>query len=261
MTAINNIIVSESPETLAEKIAEDFARRTNETLARQEKFSVALAGGVTPKLFYARLAKSPYATSIPWSRLWIFWGDERCVPPDHPDSNYRMANETLLRHVPVRPAHVNRMRGEDPPPKAAKDYEAAMREFFREAGLWPSFDLIFLGLGPDGHTASLIPSTPAVEGETRPDEERRHVEAADSEPAPPRWVVHNVIRAQQTVRLTMTFPVFNQAKAVWFLVTGAKKREVFAEVQKGPDPAWPASLVQPVRGELRWYVDKAVVNS
>ena len=173
-----------------------------------------------------------------------------------------MAAEALLQYVPVLPAHVNRMRGEDPPPQAAQEYEKFMRQFFRDSGFWPHFDLILLGMGPDGHTASLIPGTSAVSNHVSEhlSEERRHPEPGDDLPPQPRWVIHNVIRSLQTVRLTVTYPVINQAKNIWFLVTGAKKSEVFREVQKGPNPAWPASLVQPVGGELRWYIDKSVVQ-
>src|SRR5262249_54050140 len=159
----------------------------------RERISIALAGGTTPKQFYARLAKEPYKTSIPWNKLWFFWGDERCVPKDHPDSNFQMAAETLLQYVPVPPSHVIRMHGEDPPPQAAQEYEKYMRQFFRESGPWPRFDLILLGLGTDGHTASLIPGTNAVPQEPpQITEERR--EAGEGA----RWVVHNVVRALQT---------------------------------------------------------------
>ncbi len=256
----NNVIVADTPEALAERVAKDFARLVSESLSKQERFSLALAGGVTPKQFYERLAKEPYKTSIPWAKLWFFWGDERCVPKEHSDSNFRMASESLLQYVPVQPSHVIRMRGEDPPPLAAQDYEKFMRGFFRDSGFWPHFDLILLGLGPDGHTASLIPGSPAVSNHVSEHlEERRQPEAGPGEVPQPRWVVHNVIRALQTVRLTFTYPVINQAKNIWFLVTGAKKSEAFAEVQKGPNPSWPASLVQPATGGLRWYVDKEVV--
>src|SRR5207249_8973029 len=184
----------------------------------QDRFSVALAGGQTPQQFYERLAKEPYKSSIPWAKIWFFWGDERCVPKDHPDSNFRMAAEALLQYVPVPPSHVIRMHGEDPPPQAAAEYEKFMRGFFRDSGFWPCFDLILLGLGPDGHTASLIPGSPAVANhiaenlEERPPNhpadgrrasgDRRQTQAGEAEGPQPRWVVHNVIRAMQTVRLT-----------------------------------------------------------
>ena len=254
------ITILDTPEALAERVAADFAALVKETLASQERFSLALAGGQTPKQFYERLAKEPYKSSIPWSCLWFFWGDERCVPKEHPDSNFRMAAEAILQYVPVPSSHVLRMRGEDPPPQAALEYEKGLRSFFRDAGLWPRFDLVLLGLGPDGHTASLIPGTSAVANHVSDHlEERRAQGRAPSGEPQPRWVVHNVVRALQTVRLTLTYPVINQAKAIWFLVTGAKKAEVFAQVQKGPNPDYPASLVQPVSGNLRWYVDKEVV--
>jgi 6-phosphogluconolactonase len=257
----DNIIISDTPEALADRAAEDFARLVTETLQKQEKFSVALAGGITPKLFYSRLAKEPFKSSIPWTKIWVFWGDERCVPPEHADSNFRMAAESLLQYVPIQSAHVYRMHGEDPPPLAAQEYEKVMRGFFRDSGFWPQFDLILLGLGADGHTASLIPGTSAVANHVTENlEERRQPDAVVSPVPQPRWVVHNVVRSLQTVRLTFTYPVINQAKHIWFLVTGIKKAEVFAEVQKGPNPSFPASLVQPVSGDLKWYIDKSVIQ-
>jgi len=256
----DNVIILESPEALAERVAADFSTLVTQTLISQDRFSVAMAGGQTPKQFYARLAKEPYKSSIPWDKIWFFWGDERCVPKEHPDSNFRMVAEALLQYVSVPPNHVVRMRGEEPPPQAAQEYEKFMRSFFRDSGLWPHFDLVFLGMGPDGHTASLIPGTPAVSDHVSDHlEERRQPDAASGDMPQPRWVVHNVIRSLQTVRLTLTYPVINQAKRIWFLVTGSKKAEVFAEVQKGPNPRVPASLVQPVNGELKWYIDKEVV--
>jgi 6-phosphogluconolactonase len=271
----HNVIISETPETLAERVAQDFAKLVTDTLANKDRppnepadgrrtsgdrFAVALAGGSTPKQTYARLAKEPYKSSIPWAKLWFFWGDERCVPKEHADSNFRMAAEALLQYIPVPPSHVIRMRGEDPPPQAAQEYEKFLRSFFRDSGLWPRFDLIFLGMGQDGHTASLVPGTPAVANHVSAQlEERRQPDPAAGEIPQPRWVVHNVIRSMQTVRITLTYPVINQAKNIWFLLTGAKKAAVFAEVQKGPNPQAPASLVQPVDGALRWYVDKEVV--
>jgi 6-phosphogluconolactonase len=256
----DNVIISETPEALAERVAQDFSALVNETLTKQERFSVALAGGQTPNQFYACLAKEPYKSSIPWAKIWFFWGDERCVPKEHVDSNFRMAAEALLQYVPVPPNHVVRMRGEEPPPQAAQEYEKFMRSFFRDSGLWPQFDLILLGMGTDGHTASLIPGTPAVANHVAENlEERRQGDAASTDTPQPRWVVHNVVRSLQTVRITLTYPVINHARHIWFLLTGSKKAEVYALVRKGPNPQAPASLVQPVKGELRWYIDKEVV--
>lgn len=259
-----NIIVSDTPEALAERVAMDFLALIQNVLNEEgrppgwpRRFRVALSGGMTPKLFYSRLAQPPYRDSIPWDKLHIFWSDERCVPKDHPESNYRLAQETLLSYVPVRSSQVYRIHGEDAPPHAAKDYEKALRTEFGSGSVWPDFDLMLLGMGQDGHMASLMPGSPAlVEYAAFPMGRRQEERIGQS--CPPRWVVNNVVRSLQTVRITMTLPVFNHAKAVWFLVTGSKKATAFAEAQKRPDAAWPASLVRPERGDLRWYIDKAV---
>jgi 6-phosphogluconolactonase len=255
----DDVTVLDTAEALAGRVAEEFSTLVTSVLQTQERFSIALAGGQTPKQFYEHLAKEPYKSSIPWAKIWFFWGDERCVPKEHPDSNFKMAAEALLQYIAVPPAHVLRMHGEDPPPLAAQEYEKEMRQFFRDSGFWPRFDLILLGLGSDGHTASLIPGTSAVTNhvDEQMNEERR--KSSPDQSLQPRWIVHNVVRSLQTVRLTMTYPVINQAKNIWFLVTGAKKAEVFKEVRKGPNPTWPASLVQPVEGRLRWFVEKSVV--
>jgi 6-phosphogluconolactonase len=234
------ILVSETPEAAAEKAAADFAVLVEQTLARQERFFVALPGGVTPKLFFTRLTQEPYLAQVPWNKLWVFWGDERCVPPDHPESNFGVARDYLLGEVPIPNSHVFRIRGEDPPPESARAYSKLLHEEFKTKAEWPAFDLIILGMGPDGHTASLMPGTAALQ------EERR-------------WVVENVVRSLQTVRITMTLPVINHARQVWFLVTGAKKVAAYAKVQAGPSLECPASLVQPVSGQLVWYVDRSVV--
>ena len=250
------VIVAETPEAVAEKAAADFASLVTDTLSRQDRpphdpaggrltsgdrFTLALPGGATPKLFFTRLTQEPYRTQIPWSKLWVFWGDERCVPPDHPESNFGVARDHLLGSVPLASAHVFRIRCEDPPAETARAYSKAMHDFFKTDDAWPSFDLILLGMGADGHTASLMPGTAALH------EERR-------------WVVENVVRSLQTVRVTMTLPVINHSRQVWFLVTGAKKAAAYASAQAGPKDECPASLVQPEAGELRWYVDKAVMG-
>lgn len=245
-------------EALAGCVAADFAAYVRETLARQERFTWVLAGGVTPRLFYSNLAKPPLRDAIPWERLWLYWGDERCVPKDHPDSNFRMVEEALLQHVPVRASQVFRMRGEDPPPQAARDYEKIVRDRFPGA-VWPAFDLVLLGMGVDGHIVSLMPGTAALTEYSFPGEKDRR-KGETGEPAPPRWVVHNVIRQLQTVRLTMTLPVINHARQVWFLVTGGKKAEAYERAQGEPTAGCPGSLVRPESGELRWYVDQAVVE-
>lgn len=234
-----NEIISDTPETMAARVAADIGTWVRQTLQQQDRFTIALSGGVTPKLLFASLTQDPLRTQIPWDKLWFFWGDERCVPPDHSESNYGMAREYLLSKVPVSSAHVFRMRGEDPPGDSARAYSKLMHDVFKTSEEWPRFDLMIMGIGVDGHTASLMPGTAALE------EERR-------------WVVENVVRSMQTVRITMTLPVINHARQVWFLVSGAKKAAAYAKARSGPDESCPASLVEPTQGELRWYIDKAV---
>jgi 6-phosphogluconolactonase len=231
----------ETPDAAADKIAADVAELIERTLAEKDRFYLALPGGSTPKLLFARLTQEPLRSRIPWAKIWLFFGDERCVPPDHPESNYGMAKTHLLEKVPVSNSHVYRMRGEDPPAESARAYSKVMHDVFKTEEEWPTFDLMLLGIGPDGHTASLMPGTPALH------EERR-------------WVVENVVRSLQTVRITMTLPVINHARQVWFFATGPKKAAAFARAQQGPSDDCPASLVAPQKGELVWYVDKAVVD-
>src|SRR3990170_208271 len=158
------VVVFPDPERLAEAAAERFARVAAEAVGRAGRFTVALAGGSTPRDLYARLAGEPYRSGVPWREIHVFWGDERCAPPDHPESNYRMAAETLLEHVPIPREQIHRMRGEDPDvERAAGDYEGQLRATFRlGAGQLPRLDLVLLGMGADGHTASLFPGSPAL---------------------------------------------------------------------------------------------------
>jgi 6-phosphogluconolactonase len=242
ITMAREVIVSETPEALADRAAADFVDAVEQTLRERDRFTVALPGGATPKLFFTRLTQEPYRSKIPWDKLWLFWGDERCVPPEHPESNFGMAREFLLNKVSIPSAHVQRIRGEDAPPESARAYAKVLHDFFRASPEWPTFDLIILGMGTDGHTASLMPGTAALH------EERR-------------WVVENVVRSLQTIRITMTLPVIDQARRVWFLVTGAKKAAAYAKAISGPREDCPASLVQPESGVLRWYIDKAVSAS
>jgi 6-phosphogluconolactonase len=197
-----------------------------------------LAGGSTPKAMYGVLARE-YAGRIDWSRVHIFFGDERPVPPDHDDSNYKLASETLLDHVPIRSVH--RMRGELPPDEAATAYEKELRTFFGAEGV-PRFDLILLGLGRDGHTASLFPETSALEVHDR-------------------LVVANPVLKLDTTRITLTVPVINAARAVVFLVAGEDKAEAIEKIlEEGADPrAYPASLIQPA-GELEWMLDQSAAS-
>jgi 6-phosphogluconolactonase len=235
-----NLLVYETPEELAEAAARDFASRAEEIIDERGRFAVALAGGSTPKATYEVLARN-YANELDWSKVHVFFGDERTVPPDHEDSNYRMARETLLLHIRVGSVH--RMRCELPPEEAAAAYERELREFFGADDV-PRLDLILGGLGEDGHTLSLFPETAALD-------------------VTDRWVVANPVLKLGTTRLTLTIPVLNASRAVTFLVAGESKAEALKEVLEGDaDPrAYPAKLVRPESGDLTWMVDRAAARS
>jgi 6-phosphogluconolactonase len=202
------------------------------------RFAVVLAGGSTPETMYGILARD-YMDGIDWSKVYVFFGDERSVPPHHEDSNLKMASEVLLDHVPV--ANVHRIQGELPPEEAAEAYEEQLRNFFQTEDV-PRFDLILLGLGADGHTASLFPWTAVLE-------------VHDC------WVVANPVPRLGTTRITLTLPVINAARAVIFLVAGEDKAEALREILEGDaDPrAYPAKLVQPPGGP-EWMVDQSAAS-
>ncbi|MCW5852463.1 MAG: 6-phosphogluconolactonase [Anaerolineae bacterium] len=229
-------------DALAEAAAEYMVQLAHAAVMEQGRFSVALSGGSTPRALHAHLAAEPLRSDVDWGRVHVFWGDERCVPPDHPDSNYRMARETLLDHVPIPAGQVHRMPGELPPTEAAAAYEAELRSFFGAAGE-PRFDLALLGMGDDGHTASLFPGTAAL---------------AETE----RWVAANWVEKLNTWRLTLTVPTINQAANVVFLVAGAGKADRLREVLRGPyqPTALPSQFIRPIAGRLAWFVDMAAAS-
>jgi 6-phosphogluconolactonase len=233
-----SVNVYDNPEELAQAAAREFAARAAEAIGERGRFAVVLAGGSTPKATYGILARD-YADTIDWINVHVFFGDERSVPPDHDDSNYRMVREALLDHVPIGSVH--RMQGELPPEEAAEAYEQELRGFFGPGDL-PRFDLILLGTGDDGHTASLFPETSALEVHDR-------------------WVVANPVLKLETTRITLTVPVINAARAVYFLVAGEGKAEPVAEILEGdPDPReYPASLIQPANGPT-WMLDRAAAS-
>lgn len=217
------------------KSAEELARAAAEYLVARRPKTVALSGGSTPKLLYQILTNEPFRERVPWAQTHFFWSDERHVPPDHPESNYRMANEALLSHVPVPPDNVHRIPSENPnAADAASDYE---RTLINVTGSnLPRLDLILLGLGPDGHTASIFPGSDVL------NETERLVAAP--------WV-----EKLKTYRITMTLPLINNAAAVVFLVSGAEKAEIVRDVLEGPKQ-YPAQYVNPSSGELLWMLDK-----
>lgn len=231
-----NLKVYEDKKELSEAAARDFVRLAGAAIEESGRFAVSLVGGSTPKATYELLATDEYSEELDWSKVHVFFGDERSVPPDDDDSNYRMAREALLDHVSVGSVH--RMKGELLPDEAAMQYEEELREFFGTLGGPPEFDLIQLGMGEDGHTASLFPNTPAL-GVTD------------------RWVAQNPVPKLETVRITLTLPLINVAKAVSFLVAGSGKAEALKEVLEGDaDPhEYPAKFVQPA-GDLTWMLDR-----
>lgn len=237
-----SVHVFEDGDGLARAAAEEFLRRAAMHLEARDSFSVALSGGSTPKRLFELLAAEPFRSRMPWDQIRFFWGDERTVPPEHPDSNFGMADRLLLSRVPIRAENVHRIPAEHAPPdRAAAEYEATLRHVFRLAeDEIPRFDLVFLGMGSDGHTASLFPGTEALT-------ENR------------RLVVANWIEKLDTHRLTLTCPVFNRAACIIFLVAGAEKSEMLAKVLANGGRAlrYPAQLVRPSKGELHWYIDRA----
>jgi 6-phosphogluconolactonase len=221
--------------------AERIVKLAREAIASRGRCLVALSGGSTPKPLYELLATPPYAGQLDWSGVHLFWGDERCVPPDHPDSNYRMTREALLDRVPLPAENVHRIRGEDDPRRAAEAYERTLREWFGpEDPPKRSFDMVLLGMGPDGHTASMFPGSDAAT-ETR------------------RWAMAvHVERPREMWRVTLTTVVLNAAADVTFLVAGADKAPRLHEVlQRRSDRPLPAERIHPARGSLHWLVDDA----
>ena len=208
-------------------------------IAERGRFTIALSGGGTPKQIYARLATADYRGRIAWDKTHIFFGDERCLPPDDARSNYRMAREALFDHAPLPAENIHRIHGEDDPALEALRYEQDIAGLYRSAR-FPAFDLILLGMGDNGHTASLFPGTAALRETTR-------------------WVVAQYVEVMTTWRVTFTAPLINAARHVAFLAEGAGKAQMLWNVMEGPyqPDVWPSQLIQPASGELHWLVDTA----
>jgi 6-phosphogluconolactonase len=234
-----DIRVFDDSPAVARAAADAISQAARERAAAGENVSVVLSGGSTPKLLYQLLAKDPYRSAIDWGRVEVYFGDERAVPPAHADSNFRMADEALLAHVPLRPEHVHRMRGEIEPEEAAVEYGRMLKARFGETG---GPDVTLLGMGDDGHTASLFPFTSAVD-------ETRH-----------RCVAHFVEKSTtgQSWRITLTAPFINRSARVLALVTGASKADRLFEVMHGPqDPRrLPIQLIRPAPGGMVWLLDR-----
>jgi 6-phosphogluconolactonase len=230
-------------ETLSRAAAVDFVELAHRAVDRQGRFSVVLAGGSTPRRLYELLALPGHRAEVDWDRVEFFWGDERAVPPDHPDSNYGMAFVVLLGPLAVRAAQVHRIKGELADlEEGASDYHGEIARLFGVTpdGPPPPFDLVLLGMGADGHTASLFPYSEALP-------ERR------------RWVVSHYVARLNARRITLTPPILNRAREVRLLVTGPDKAKTLQEVLEGPrDPErLPVQLIAPESGRLVWLVDQA----
>lgn len=239
---VPNLRHFESLAAACRAAAEEFAIRAAEAIRARGRFAVVLAGGNTPRPMYEGLAQPPWRDTVAWEQVEFFWGDERTVPPEDAASNYRLAWDSLLSRVPADRRRIHRLPGEAADlERAAADYEAEIAAALgaRRPGPLPVFDMVLLGLGDDGHTASLFPHTAAL----REDQ---------------RWVVANPVPHLQTTRLTMTWPIINAARDVVFLVGGQSKARALADVLAGPrDPErWPAQAVQPSAGRLLWFVDR-----
>lgn len=246
MSGAREVIRVADAEAVSATAAGDFVGLAREAVARRGSFTVALSGGSTPRRLYQLLAEAPYRNQVAWERVEFFWGDERAVPPDHPDSNYQLAAAALLSKLDVPPERIHRIQAERADrDAAARDYQVEIARVFGVAAEDPppALDLVLLGLGDDGHTASLFPYSEGLR-------ERR------------RWVVRHFVERLGAERITLTLPILNRAKEIRFLVAGAEKAPALRAVLEGPrDPErLPAQLVQPEAGRLIWLVDQAAAS-
>ena len=227
-----------SPYDLAKEFAEEMVNMIVESAEKNKQFTVALSGGSTPELLYTLLGEN-YAETVPWQYVQIFWGDERCVPPDSAESNFGMTMRKLLSKIEIPSHNIHRIRGEDDPAKEAIRYSEEVSLFTRKRDGMPLFDLILLGLGEDGHTASIFPGHPKLL-----DSDKIYDIA-----------LHPVTRQK---RISLTGRIINNADSVTFLVAGNKKEEIVEKLFR-KDPAalnYPASYIVPVHGRLSWFIDK-----
>jgi 6-phosphogluconolactonase len=233
-----------TPQELFAAAAEEVVRAAQEAVSQRGRFTIALSGGSTPKSLFNLLATNA-KNVLPWDHMFFFWGDERHVPPTDPDSNYHMAEETMLSKIPVAAGNVFRFAAENPDAAAVADaYEQTLRKFFAlEPGQFPRFDLILLGMGPDGHTASLFPNTAGLKEKSR-------------------LVIANWVDKLKTSRLSLTLPVINAAACVAFLVSGTDKAPALHAVLEGDAPGeqYPSKLIHPADGKLIWLIDRAAAS-
>jgi 6-phosphogluconolactonase len=236
------IIVAHDRSELAETAANIFKNIAKDCVMETDLFTVAISGGSTPRHMHKLLAEEPYRSNIPWNKTHIFWADERCVGVDDPASNFGRAKRDFLERIPIPLQQIHPMPGEFAPQRGAKNYQGEMQKVFqtREEDL-PSFDLIFLGMGKDGHTASLFPG-------------------AKSTHAPGKWVIAVKGGDPNVYRLTLTYDVLNRAGRVYFLVSGKGKAPIVKTVLEDKDVRLPAQEIQPVKGKLTWLLDKEAAS-
>lgn len=234
----DKIIIKDSPELLAQEAARLFCEAAEERASIKNVFTVAISGGTTPVLMNRLLAKEPYSSKVPWDKIHIFWVDERCVPYSHPYSNYGTALKDLISKIPIPESNVHPMPVESSPEKGSDIYQDELIQFFGlNHGGPPRFDLILLGIGKDGHTASLFPGQRALN-----EEERLVVSVKGGDP--------------DVNRLSMTFPVLNNAREIVLLVSGKQKAHILRTVLENNQTFFPAQKIQPVRGNVKWLIDR-----
>jgi 6-phosphogluconolactonase len=236
-----DIVITPDSAALAQEAAVRLVGSAQQATASRGRFSIVLSGGSTPGALYRLLAEAPYRDQLPWGQVHLFWGDERSVPPDDPASNFGLAHQSLLAHVPIPPDNIHRMLGELEESVAARAYEKTLQDYF--CGPRTRFDLVLLGLGNDGHTASLFPGSAAM-GVT---ERLTAAVEARYQDRPYR-------------RVTLTLPAINTARQVWFLVTGSAKADIVRLVLEGHGGDLPAQKVCPAAGQLTWFLDGAAAS-
>jgi 6-phosphogluconolactonase len=235
----------DTPELLAKSVAQELLTFLAARMDSDINTSIVLSGGSTPKLLFRELVKSENQRRISWEKILVFWGDERCVAPDHPESNYGMTKQNLLNFIPVPKNNIIRMRGEDAPETGVENYTDEIRQHLNlKKGEMPVFDWIFLGMGTDGHTASLFPGSPGLAVNNKICISTKHPVTGQN-------------------RLTLTLPALNNAHRVSFLITGTDKSKVSAEIyhRKSNFELYPAAQIQPSRGNFEWFIDKAVASA
>jgi 6-phosphogluconolactonase len=242
MTNKHTIIIEPNAADLARKGAEIFSRAAKESVGMRGRFAVAISGGSTPRSMHSMLGEEPFYSDIPWNKTDIFWADERCVPENDPASNFGLARQDFLDKIPIPQNQIHPLQGGLSPEESALWYQQKLiKSFQRKEDEFPRFDLIFLGIGTDGHTASLFPGQSAL-NEMK------------------RWVVAVKGGNPDVKRLTLTFPVINRGKQIVFMISGKKKASVVKTVLSGIQSGLPAQLVQPLKGTLIWLLDREAAS-